>query len=582
MSGASRPLREERSSAGGLRLDRALPGLASLRGYRWAHARVDILAGLTVGAMLVPQSMAYAELAGMPPSAGFAAVLLPLVAYALLGSSRHLGVGPEPGTALLAATGVGLVAAGDPARYAALMIALTWLVAAVCAVGWVLRLGFVAELLSKPVLVGYITGVGLSLLASQLGKATGVKLTSDGFFPRVLEIGGRLHEVHPATTLTSVATLGLLLALRRWTPRLPGALIGVVAATGASLALDLPSHGVRTIPSFPAELPTLAWPSLSYRDAATLLPTAVGVALVGYTDNVLTARAVAAKHGYRIYPNQELLALGAINLASATSGGFPVSSGASRTAVPSSLGSHSQVVGLVAGASLVAALLGGAAALAHIPEPALAAVILSAAIAIVDVAGFRRLASISRAELAVAAFGALSVMVFDVLTGVLCAVTASVLLAFGRITLPHDAILAHARDLDGWVDADRYGLAPTEGLLVYRFDAPLFFANARRFRERLARMAEKNPGFEEWIVLDFEGVGEIDATALEMLEELTAELTGRGIAVSVARANAAVAERLEQAALSSPRGPLRIFPTINGAVRAFEARHDGHRPPDAT
>jgi MFS superfamily sulfate permease-like transporter len=302
--------------------------------------------------------------------------------------------------------------------------------------------------------------------------------------------------------------------------------------------------------------------------------------LVGYTDNVLTARAFAAKHGYRVYPNQELLALGAINLASAASGGFPISSGASRTAVPSSLGSHSQVVGLVAGASLVAALLGGAEVLANIPEPALAAVILSAAIAIVDVTGFRRLYRISKAELAVAAFGALSVMVFDVLTGVLCAVTASVLLAFGRMALPHDAILAHARDLDGWVDADEHGLDPTEGLLVYRFDAPLFFANATRFRERLASMAEKNPGREEWIVLDFEGVGEVDATALEMLEELTTDLVQRGIVVAVARANAAVTERLELASLSAPGGALRLFPTINGAVRAFAVRHDTQPEPE--
>jgi high affinity sulfate transporter 1 len=538
------------------------------------------VAGLTVGAMLVPQGMAYAELAGLPPSAGFAAVLLPLVVYALLGSSRHLGVGPEPGTALLAATGVGLVAGGDPARYVVLMVALTWLVAVVCVVGWVLRLGFVAELLSKPVLVGYISGVGLSLLASQLGKATGVKLVSDGFFPRLWEIGGRLREVHATTALASGATLALLLALRRWAPKLPGALIGVVTATSASMAIDLPALGVRTIAAFPAELPTLAWPAFSYRDAVTLLPAAVGIALVGYTDNVLTARAFAAKHGYRVYPNQELLALGAINLASAASGGFPISSGASRTAVPSSLGSHSQVVGLVAGASLVAALLGGAEVLANIPEPALAAVILSAAIAIVDVTGFRRLYRISKAELAVAAFGALSVMVFDVLTGVLCAVTASVLLAFGRMALPHDAILAHARDLDGWVDADEHGLDPTEGLLVYRFDAPLFFANATRFRERLASMAEKNPGREEWIVLDFEGVGEVDATALEMLEELTTDLVQRGIVVAVARANAAVTERLELASLSAPGGALRLFPTINGAVRAFAVRHDTQPEPE--
>ncbi len=553
-------------------LSRRLPGLALLLRYERAYLRPDLIAGLTVGAMLLPQAMAYAELAGMPPATGFHAALLALVVYALVGSSRHLGVGPEPGTAILAATGVGALAAGDPARYAALMATLAALVGLLCLAGAAARLGFLAELLSKPVLVGYISGVGLTLISSQLAKATGVPIDADSFFPRVAQLFTGLSELRPVTLAVSAGTLAALLLLRRYAPKLPGALIGVTLATLLSVAFDLPSRGLRPIGDVAATLPSLGLPSLGFADLRALLPTALGIALVGYTDNVLTARSVGARMGYRIDANQELAALGAINLSAAASGAFPVSSSASRTAVPAALGSKTQLVSLLAAAFVVASLLGLGSFIALVPQAALAAVILSAGIAIVDVAGFRRLYELSKLELAIAALGMLSVMIFDVLDGVLLAVGASVLLALGRIALPHDAILGHAKSLDGWVEADRYGLEPTVGLLVYRFDAPLFFANANRFRERVAAMLESNPGREEWIVLDFEGIGAIDATAVEALEELEAELRAQGLVVAVARANGPVLDRLARAGLTEPAGKLRVFATINAAVRGFEAR----------
>jgi SulP family sulfate permease len=555
-------------------LARRLPGLALLRGYERAWLRPDLVAGLTVGAMLLPQSMAYAELARLPASAGFHAALASLVTYAFVGSSRHLGVGPEPGTAILAATGVGALAGGDPARYVTLMATLAALVGALSLVGALLRLGFLAELLSRPVLVGYITGVGLTLLSSQLGKATGVVITADGFFGRVAALAARLGEVRPLSLGVCLGTLAVVLTLRRLAPKVPGALVGVTLATLASVALDLPSRGVRSVGDVAASLPRLHLPSLGLAELGSLLPLALGIALVGYTDNVLTARSVAARLGYRVDASQELVALGVINVASSLVSGFPVSSGASRTAVPASLGSKTQLVSLVAAGFVVLALLGLGPAMARLPEAALAAVIVAAALAIVDVAGFRRLYQQSKPELAIALAGMLAVMVLDVLGGVLLAVGASVLLALGRIAVPHDAILGHEQGLDGWVDADRYGLEPTRGLLVYRFDAPLFFANATRFRERLGAMLEKNPGREEWVVLDFEGVGEIDVTALDMLEELSGELSEQGMVVAVARANTAVHQRLERAKLAEPEGPLKVFATINAAVRAFEARQE--------
>jgi len=432
---------------------RHAPGLDRLLHYERGWLRVDILAGLTVGAMLVPQGMAYAELADMPPVTGFYAALLALIAYAVVGSSRHLGVGPEPGTAILAATGVGAIAAGDPARYLALMAALALTVGVICILAAVARLGFIASVLSKPVLVGYITGVGLTLLSSQYAKFTGIPIESDGFFGRTADLLTGLGDIDALTLTVGVATLLLILGLRWKVPAMPGALLGVVLATVTAVLLGLEADGLALVGDVPQGLPSFGLPDVGLGDVVELLPIAAGIALVGYSDNVLTGRAIGTRKGYRIDPNQELAALGVTNLCAGFSQGFPISSSASRTAVPASLGSKSQLVGVVAAVIVVATLLFLSPVLAEIPQAALAAVIIAAAIAIIDVAGFRELWSVSRAEFALAATSALAVMVFDVLIGVLIAVGLSLLVALGRIARPHDAILGDGQNLDGWVDA---------------------------------------------------------------------------------------------------------------------------------
>ena len=550
------------------------PGLAVLRGYRVGWLRADVMAGLTVGAMLIPQSMAYAELAGLAPQFGFHAVIGALIVYTLVGTSRHLGVGPEPGTAILAATGVGAIAAGDPQRYVALMAALAVVVSGICLAGALARLGFLASVLSKPVLVGYITGVGLTLLSSQLASFTGVPITSDTFFPRLRDLLANLGDIEAATLALAAGTLAFIDALRRVAREVPGVLVGVVSATVIVSLFTLERHGVAVVGAIPGGLPVPSVPDVSVSDLGQLLPVAAGVALVGYSDNVLTARAIAAGRGYRIDANQELLALGLTNLSSGLSQGFPVSSSASRTAVPASLGSKTQLVSLMASAVVVVTLLALRPLLAHIPRAALAAAIVSAAIAIIDVAGYRSLWKVSREEFALAVVAALGVIVFDVLVGVLVAVSLSIVVALYRIARPHDAILGDYPGLDGWVDVGAYPDAVTEpGLVVYRFDAPLFFVNADRFRERVEQALAENPGEEDWLVLDFEGVGALDATALDVLVELVHRLADLGVGVvAVARANDRVLARLERVALVEPAGPLRVFPTINSAVHAYRQR----------
>jgi high affinity sulfate transporter 1 len=553
----------------------ALPGLALLRRYQRAWLRPDLVAGLTVGAMLVPQSMAYAELAGAPPSTGLYAALLAPVAYALTGSSRHLGTGPEPGTAILAAAGVAAVGgAGEPGRYLALMAALALLVAAVCGLARLLRLGFIASVLSKPVLVGYITGVGMVLLASQLGAFTGVTIESGDFFPRVAEFAAEAAGTSVLAVLVGVATLAVMEVLRRTTPRIPPALVAVGGATLVAWLLDLPDRGLATIGAIPTGLPAVGLPAVGGSDIVALLPAALSIALVGYTDNVLTGRSIARRMGYRIDAETELTGLAAANLAAGLTQGMPVSSSASRTAVPAALGSVTQVVSLVASGIMALTLLFAGPVLAAVPRPALAAVIVAAALAIIDIPGFRSLWRMSRAEFALAGVTAFGVMVFGVLPGVLIAVGLSVAVALARMAQPEDAVLGANPDLDGWVAVDTDPATRTlPGLLVYRFDAPLFFLNAERFRKRLITVLDENPGAEEWVILDFEGIGEIDTTALDELAELVDELLAEGVdTVAVARPNARTRARLLQAGLLVPNGHLQTFPTINAAVRAFEQR----------
>ena len=548
-----------------------LPGLAVLRRYQTGWLQSDVMAGLTVGAMLIPQSMAYAELAGLAPQFGFYAVIGALVVYAFVGTSRHLGVGPEPGTAILAATGVSSIAAGDSARYVTLMAALALVVSGICVAGAVARLGFLASVLSKPVLVGYITGVGLTLLSSQIASFTGVPIPSDSFFGRVGDLLANLDDVRGATVAVGGGTLALIIGLRWAAPRVPG----VVAASVIVAVFALKEQGIAVVGKIPSGLPVPRVPDVSANDLGRLFPVAAHIALVGYTDNVLTARSVAARHGYRIDANQELLALWLTNLASGMSQGFPVSSSASRTAVPASLGSKTQLVSLLASAFVIGTLVSLRPLLAEIPRAALAAVIVSAAIAIIDVAGYRALWKVSGDEAAVAVVAAAGVIVFGVLVGVVVAVTLSILVALYRIARPHDAILGDYPGLDGWVDLDAYPDAVAEpGLFVYRFDAPLFFGNADRFRDRVEQALAESPGKEDWLVLDFEGIGALDATALDVLAELLDRLTELGVAVvAVARANDAVVARLRRATLIEPSGPLRTFPTINSAVRAYRQRN---------
>ena len=547
-----------------------LAGLARLRSYERTWLRYDLLAGVTVAAYLVPQVMAYAEVAGLPPVVGLWAIIGPLLVYAALGSSRQLSVGPESTTALMTAAAVGSIAAGDPERYAALAAALALVVGVVCILGWLGRLGLLADLLSKPVLVGYMAGIAALMVGSQLGKLTGLDVEADSFIGQLEFVATHLDEVKlQPLGLAAVLVVFLLVSSSRW-PRSPAPLIGMLASAGVVAVLELEKHGIALVGDIPAGLPTPSLPDVSLSDLTSMLLPAVGVAIVAYSDNALTARSFATRNGYDVDSNQELLALGAANLSAGVMQGFPVSSSGSRTVIGDSLGSKSQLYSLVALATVVVTLLFLRPVLASFPVAALGAVVVYAAIRLVDVPEFRRIARFRRSEAVLALSTTVAVLVLDVLYGVLVAIGLSILDLLRRVARPHDGVLGYVPGVAGMHDIEDYPEAePVQGLVVYRYDSPLFFANAEDFKRRALASVDAADTPVEWFVLNAEANVHVDITAIDILDELREELTGRGIVFAMARVKQELRDELESSGILDRVGEERIFMTLPTAVQAF-------------
>ncbi|MFM7362620.1 MAG: sulfate permease [Cyanobium sp.] len=532
----------------------------------------DLLAGLTVAAYLIPQCLAYGELAGLAPIQGLWAVLPPLLLYAVLGSSPQLSVGPESTTAVMTAAAIAPLAAGDATAAAALSSLLALLVGLFCCLGAWARLGFLADLLSRPIMVGYLAGVALIMISDQIGRICGLELP-DGTLPmRLLTLLQRSGEVHPATLLLAVAVLLFLWLLERRFPRLPAPLLAVLLATAAVAVLGLEERGVAVIGAIPTGLPAVGWPAtVPLPQLRALIPAALGIALVGYSDNVLTARGFAARRGYRIDANRELLALGLINLGSGLGRGFPVSSG-SRTALGDALGSRSQRFSLVALAAVLAVLVFLRPLLARFPLAALGAIVIYAALQLIDRSVFRSLRQFRPSEFRLALITAAGVLLTDILLGVAVAVALSVIDLFARIVRPHDAVMGEVPQLAGLHDvSDWPGARTRPGLLLYRYDAPLCFANADHFQRRVLDAVEAETVPVRWVVINAEAIVEIDATAAERLEQLVEELQQRGIIVAMARVKQDLYRQLQRTRIVEQLGQERFFPTLPSAVAAFEA-----------
>jgi SulP family sulfate permease len=516
--------------------------------------------------------MAYAGVAGLPAVAGLWAAGTAIVVYAFVGSSRLLSVGPESTTALMTAVALGGLARGDPARYAALAAGLAALVGGFCLLAWALRLGFLAELLSRPVLVGYMAGVAVLMVVSQLGTVTGLVVSGDSTVTEVVRVVEHLGEVHAPTVVLAAAVLAFLLVVSRLAPRAPAPLLGVLGSAAAVVVLHLEDRGVDLVGPVPRALPTPRLPDVDLVDLQALLPAALGIAVVAYTDNVLTGRAFEPRHEAGLDAKQELLALGAANLAVGVAQGFPVSSSGSRTAIVSAGGGRSQVNSLAALVAVVLAVLVANPVLAHFPTAALGAIVVYAAMRLVDLPEFRRIFAFRRTEGLLALGTTTAVLVVGILPGVLVAIVLSLLDLLHRVTRPHDGILGYVPGVAGMHDVDDYPSArPVPGLVVYRYDSPLFFANSHDFITRALAAVDSAPTPTRWLLLNMEANVTVDVTAADTLETLRREVERRGIVLALSRVKQELRDDLERSGFVDRVGEERIFMTLPFAVQGYAA-----------
>ena len=556
---------------------RVVAGPEQLAGYTAGWFRADVLAGVTVTAYLVPQCLAYAELAGAPPISGLWVAVIGMLVYALLGTSRLLSVGPESATAIMVAAAVAPLAGGDPARYLVLSAGLALLVGVVCLGAFALRLGFVSDLLSMPILVGYMAGVAVIMVASQVGTLAGVDLTAGGTVGRIAELAGRLDEVRPVALALGGGVVVFLFVLRwRW-PLAPGSLLAVIGSGVLVAVLGLEDQGVALVGAVPSGLPSPGLPALGLEDVMALIGSAAAITFVGYSDVALTGRAFAARNGETIDPNREFLALGAANVAAGLSGGFALSASGSRTAIVDAMHARSQVAGVIAAVATVVVVLAVPGLIALIPKATLGGIVVYAAWRLIDVRGLRRLWRFRSTELGLAVAAVAGVLLFDVLAGILFAIALSVAELFLRVARPPAAVLGRVPGLAGLHNIEDYPDAEQiAGLLVFRYDAPLCFANAQDFRSRALAAVDEQPVPVQWFLLNSEAIVELDLTAADALRDLTEDLEDRGIVFAMARVKQDLRAQLARGGLLGIIDEERMYPTLPTAVEAFEAWRD-HR-----
>jgi high affinity sulfate transporter 1 len=560
---------------GGLSLIRVLPGLQAATSYRRAWLAKDVVAGVVLTTLLVPQGMAYAELAGLPPITGLYTSILCLLGYAVFGPSRILVLGPDSSLGpMIAATILPLVAAnGDAKRAIALASLLAIMVAAIMILGAVAKLGFIADLISKPTMIGYLNGLALTILVGQLPKLFGFKIDAEGLIGETAAVvkglaGGK--AVAAAATV-GIAGIVLILVLQRWLPKVPAVLIMVVLAIAATSVFHLADHGVSLVGVLPKGFPPLTIPHVRASDLGPLFAGALGIALVSLADTISTASAFASRTGQEIRGNQEMLGIGAANLAAGLFQGFPVSTSGSRTAVAERAGAKTQFTGVVGAALIIIMIVLVPGLFRNLPQPALAAVVITASLSLADIPGTARLWRQRKAEflLSVAAF--LGVALLGVLPGIAIAVGLSILNVFRRAWWPYDTELGRVEGLAGYHDVHTHPDAQqVPGLVIYRFDAPLFFANVKTFRDQIRRLAAADPP-PRWIVIAAEPVTDVDTTAADVLTDLDEELNKRGISLVFAELKDPVRAKIERYGLTRTIDPGHFFPTVGAAVRAFQA-----------
>lgn len=556
---------------------RWMPGLQTLRSYQLAWLRHDLAAGLTLAAMLVPVGIAYAVASGLPGIYGLYATIVPLLAYALFGPSRILVLGPDSALAALILAVVLQQSGGDPMRAVALAGAMAVVSGLACVVFGLLRLGFVTELLSKPIRYGYMNGIALTVLISQLPKLFGFSIDGGGPLQDLWAIAVAIAEDRSnwTTLLLGAGTLAIILLLEGY-KRIPGVLIAVIAATLVVGVLDLGENaGVAVLGSLPQGLPAFAIPRITWADLNTVLIGGLAVALVSFADTSVLSRVYAARTRTRVDPNQEMIGLGAANLAAGFFQGFPISSSSSRTPVAEVAGARTQLTGVVGALAVALLLLLAPDLLRSLPTSALAAVVIAAAIGLFEFADLRRIWRIQRWEFWLSVGCTVGVVVLGVIPGIGLAILAAITEFLWDGWRPHFAVLGRAEGVKGYHDIKRYPDASrVPGLVLFRWDAPLFFANAELFQERVLDAVEDSPAPVRWLVVAAEPVTSVDVTAADVLSELDETLQAAGIELCFAEMKDPVKDKLKRFGLFARLGEETFFPTLGSAVSAYLATYD--------
>ncbi|MBB3084475.1 SulP family inorganic anion transporter [Geodermatophilus sabuli] len=548
------------------------PGVGAIREYRRSWLVKDLVAGAVLTALLVPQGMAYAELAGLPPITGLYTTITCLLGYAVFGPSRILVLGPDSSLGpMIAATILPLVVAGgDPERAVALASMLALMVAVIMIAAGIAGLGFVADLLSKPTMIGYMNGLALTILVGQLPKLFGFSVDADGLVGEVVGFarGVAQGEVVPAAAAVGLGGIGLILVLRRW-PRVPAVLVMVVLAIAVSIAFRLGERGVSLVGVLPEGFPPLTIPAVGWSDLGLLLAGAFAIALVSLADTISTASAFAERTGQEVRGNQEMIGIGAANLAAGLFQGFPVSTSASRTAVAERAGARSQLTGVTGAALIIVMILLLPGLFRDLPQSALAAVVITASLSLADLPGTARLWHQRRVEFSLSLVAFAGVALLGVLPGIAIAVGLSILNVFRRAWRPYTTVLGRTEGLPGYHSVRSYPEAEQlPGLVVYRFDAPLFFANARTFRDEVTAIARTEPA-PRWIVIAAEPVTDVDTTAADVLLDLDRALDERGQTLAFAELKDPVRRKIDRCGLTRAIEPQHLFPTVEAAVEAY-------------
>jgi len=548
-------------------IEKWVPGLKALRNYRRAWLTRDLVAGLVLCTLLVPQGMAYAELAGLPAITGLYTTVVCLVAYAAFGPSPILVLGPDSAFGPMIAAVILPLAAGDLERSIALAGMLALIVGLINLGAGFARLGFVADLISMPVRVGYLAGLAITIFVGQLPKLFGFSVDGNTLIREAFAFLNNLDQTNPWALGIGGLCLLIILGLKRWKPHLPGILIAVVIAIGLSALLDLGGKGVSVIGVLPQGFPRPAFPAVQLSDLPLLIAAAFGISLVAIGDTISTSTGFAARRGYDVNSNQELVGIGSANILASLFSGFPVSTSGSRTAVAEQSGAKTQLTGVFAAILVIAMLLFLPGLVQYMPQPVLAAVVIAASLSLFDFVALRHLWQIRKSEFALAVASMLGVALVGVLEGIIIAVAISILQFFERAWRPHSAVLGKVENLPGYHDIGQYPQGrQIPGLLILRWDAPLFFANANLFRDLVRKLvAETKPG---WVLITAEPVTDVDTTAANMLEDLDLELNAADIHLVFAELKHPVEDKIVRYKLLDTIDH-QHYPTIEAAVDAY-------------